>query len=224
LDALIFDFDGVVVDSEPVHLAAFQEVLGREGVAMTREDYYGKYLGFDDRDCFAAVAADNNTALSPERITELTAAKTLLVQKMFGESVSPLPGAVELITGAFDRGIPLAICSGALRKEIELAASAVGVLDRFAVIVAAEDVRRGKPDPEGYRMALSQLAQRIGRGLEPANSVVVEDSPAGIAAAKALGMKVLAVATSYPLDELTSADRIAASLAQVTPADLESLV
>ena len=224
MDALIFDFDGVVVDSEPVHLAGFQQVLTAEGINMSHDDYYEKYLGFDDYDCFKAVAADNDVEFTDAKVRQLTEAKTQLVLKEFRTSVQPLPGAVELIRQAASGGAPMAICSGALRREIELASESVGIRDCFQIIVAAEDVHRGKPDPEGYRLALLRLSQYAPSGPEPGRTVVIEDSPAGIEAAGSLGMKVLAVSTSYPATELTAANRIVASLTEVTPADLDKMI
>ena len=224
MDALIFDFDGVVVDSEPVHLKAFQQVLRPAGIEMTRDDYYGKYLGFDDHDCFAAAAADNGKQFTEARIAKMIAAKTQLVQRAFGGSVRALSGAAELIADAAGAGVPLAICSGALREEIVLAARTVGVRRHFRAIVTAEDVRRGKPDPEGYALALERLARAAGRGLDPSRTVVVEDAPAGIRAAKALGMKVLAVTNSYSADRLAEADRVVDSLKGVTAAGLDILL
>ncbi|MDP6546811.1 MAG: HAD family phosphatase [Phycisphaerae bacterium] len=224
MDALIFDFDGVIVDSEPVHFATFQEILNREGINMSRDDYYDKYLGFDDRDCFKAVAADNQTAFTDAKVRQLTEAKTQLVRKAFQTSVRALGGAVELIRQTASGNLPMAICSGSLRQEILLASEAIGVRDCFQVIVSAEDVHRGKPDPEGYRLALLQLSRYAPDGPEPGRTVVIEDSPAGIEAAGALGMKVLAVSTSYPASELTTADRVVASLTEVTHADLEEMV
>jgi len=224
LDALIFDFDGVVVDSEPVHLRAFQRVLRGAGVEMTHDDYYGKYLGFDDHDCLAAAAADDRKRLTEAQIAEMIAAKTQLVQQAFRESIRALPGAAELIARAAGTGLPLAICSGALREEIELAARTVGVRRHFRAIVTAEDVRRGKPDPEGYSLALERLGRAVERGLDPSRTVVVEDAPAGIRAAKALGMKVLAVTNSYSADQLAEADRVVDSLEGVTAADLEAMI
>jgi len=223
LDALIFDFDGVIVDSEPVHLATFQAVLKLEGITMSHDDYYQKYLGFDDYDCFKAVGVDNDVVFTDTKVRQLTEAKTQLVLKEFQTSVQTLSGAVELIRQAAGGGTPMAICSGSLRQEIELAAETVGVRDCFQVIVAAEDVHRGKPDPEGYRMALLQLSRYAPSGPEPGRTVVIEDSPAGIQAAVALGIKVLGVSTSYPASELTGADRIVASLDEVTPADLDEM-
>jgi len=224
MDALIFDFDGVVVDSEPVHCATFQQVLRTRGVEMSREDYYCRYLGFDDHDCFLHAGADAGTRFSEDEIARMTAEKTVLVQRAFGESIQPLRGAVELIASAAGRGVPVGVCSGALKGEIELASRTVGALDHFTTIVSAEEVPAGKPDPSGYRMTLERLARLTGRPLRADRSVVVEDAPAGIQAAKGAGMKVLAVANSYSRDELAQADRIVDSLAEVTVDDLERLV
>ena len=224
MDALIFDFDGVIVDSEPVHLATFQEVLRTEGINLSRDDYYEKYLGFDDYDCFKAVAADYDMTFNDAKIRELTQTKTQLVLKQFQTSVRALPGAVDLIRRAAENGVPMAICSGSLREEIQLASETIGVRDCFQVIVAAEDVHKGKPDPEGYRLALRQLAQFATDAPKPSNTVVIEDSPAGIESASILGIKVLAVSTSYPVSELSGANRIVTSLADVTPEELDKMV
>jgi len=224
VDALIFDFDGVVVDSEPAHLVGFRRLLETVGVTLSEEDYYGKYLGFDDHDGFAVAARDAGVTLGEAKIAEMTAAKTKIIQQMFAESIEALPGAVELILSAEGAGVPLAICSGALREEIVQASRAVGVGDAFRLIVSAEDVRRGKPDPEGYRMAMQQLREATGDDLRAERSVVVEDSPAGIDAARAAGMHVLAVTSSYPADALGRADRIVASLAEATVESLEELL
>jgi len=223
LDALIFDFDGVIVDSEPVHLECFRAVLAGAGVSLTREDYYGKYLGFDDHDCFAAALASAGQEAGEDRIAEMIRAKTRLVRQTYTRGVTGLPGAAELVRSAAGAKVPLAVCSGALREEIEQAARAVGVLDCFAVIVAARDVKRGKPDPEGYRLALERLRAATGRRLRAGAGVVVEDSPAGIDAAKAAGLHVLAVTNSYAPEALSRADRVVFTLAEVCLPELEEM-
>lgn len=223
MDAIVFDFDGVVVDSEPVHYQAFAEILRGEGIDLVREDYYAKYLGFDDRDCFTAVLADHGRPPRPGQIADLIARKTQIVQQIFRDSIQPLPGAVELIRAAAKDDLPVAICSGALRLEIQLASRRIGVLQHIATIVAADDVRHGKPDPEGYLMAVARLAATKGRPFAAGRCLAVEDSPAGVQAAKTAGMKVLAVTNSYPEKDLHAADRIVASLAQVTLSALRNL-
>jgi len=224
LDALIFDFDGVVVDSEPIHLMGFRRVLAAEGVTISDDDYYGKYLGFDDHDCFQAVGCDTGKEFTEARIAEMTIAKSDIVREAFAHSIGALPGAVALIGAAAAAGVPLAICSGALRGEIELAGRTVGVLESFSVVVAAKDVQNGKPDPEGYILAAGRLEEACSRTISLNRCVVVEDSPAGIAAAKSAGMKVLAVTNSYPAEALGQADRIVDSLAEITPAALDALL
>ncbi|MCK4626419.1 MAG: HAD family phosphatase [Phycisphaerae bacterium] len=230
MDAMIFDFDGVVVDSEPIHLACFSEVLARYDIELTGEDYYGKYLGFDDHDCFGAVLSDNGHQADERKIAEMTAEKTLLVQKAFAESIRPLPGAIELMRAARQAGAALAICSGALREEILLAGKTVGAIELIEVVVSAEDVQAGKPDPEGYALALKLLNEVKKVGLRSATSQptrispsdvwVVEDSPAGVQAGKDAGMNVLAVTNSYDRTALAAADHIVDSLTEITPADL----
>jgi len=220
LDALIFDFDGVVVDSEPIHLVAFQRTLRAIGVELTKEDYYGKYLGYDDHDCFAAVIRDQGRATTEGQLQELTSRKTVMVKQAFKELIQPMPGAVALVRGAFNARVPLAICSGALREEIELACRAAGIWECFTVIVAARDVGAGKPDPQGYLLTLERLRAALGKALAATRCVVFEDAPAGIAAAKAAGMKVVAVTNSYDAGALGGADRVVKSLEDV---DIESL-
>ena len=223
MDALIFDFDGVIVDSEPIHLKCYARVLERIGIALGRDEYYARYVGFDDRGAFRAILAGRGRAADDEAIRALIAEKTVLVQEEFGGSARALPGAVELARAARDAGIPTAVCSGGLGKEIELAARRVGIWECFQVIVSAEDVSRGKPDPQGYRLALERLAALSGRALRPERSVVIEDAPAGIDAARAAGARVLAVTNSYAAAALAQADRVVGSLAQVSVDSLEDL-
>jgi len=220
---MIFDFDGVVVDSEPIHLEAFQRVLGKSRVELTREGYYTKYLGFDDQGCFEAVMRDRGRRVSQSQIDRMIAEKTILVQELMRESIKPLDGAEPLIRSVHEAGVPLAVCSGALLAEIELASIAVGVRDFFRIIVGAEDVDRGKPDPEGYNLALTRLRQVTGCELDAGRCLVLEDSPAGIDAAREAGMKVLAVTSSYPAEALSRADRIVGTLSQVTIHELTEL-
>jgi len=224
MDGLIFDFDGVIVDSEPIHLAGFQQVLAGEGIQLTRQQYYQHYLGYDDHDCFVAILRDRGRGADREQVAQMTARKTAIVQRMLAESIQPLPGARELILAAAGAGVAMAICSGALRAEIELAARAVGVLERFQAIVSAQDVSAGKPDPQGYRLALNRLREATHRPLEAARCIVIEDAPAGIEAAKLAGMAVLAVATSYPPEQLAQADRVVRDLTEVDLPVLISII
>lgn len=215
MDGLIFDFDGVVVDSEPIHLACFDGVLREKlGLRLPRDQYYSRFLGYDDRDCFAMILRDLGRE-SRDRVEQLIQAKTRRVQEAFQDHLAPMAGAIELIRAAAAEHVPLAICSGSYAVEINLALDRLGVKQLFNAMVTAEDVARGKPDPEGYLLVLKQLGNGRGKPIEARRSWVIEDSPAGIAAAKAAGLRVLAVTNSYDAPVLCAADRVVESLAAV---------
>ncbi len=224
MDALIFDFDGVVIDSEPIHLKCFQHVLAAAGIALTEQQYYSKYLGFDDHDCFAAAFGDNGRQVSEDQIAEMTATKSQMVKRLYAEGIERLPGAAELIGAAARACVPVAVVSGALRAEIELASARIGVLEHFAAIISPADVERGKPDPAGYRLGLQRLIAATGRDIAAGRCIAIEDSPAGIAAACGAALHVLGVTTSYPAQRLAQADRVVDSLADVSLESLDELL
>ena len=187
--AVLFDFDGVIVNSEPLHLRAFQEALAREHVELTEKEYYEELIGFDDRGAIRRVFEKRRMPLSPGTVLRLMAGKSEVMMDMIHRhprEFHALPGVEEFVRGLW-RQRPLAICSGALREEIDLMLDGVALRDCFSVIVAAEDVTVGKPDPEGYLLA----AKRLGVPIE--ECLVFEDSAAGVKAAKAAGAHVAIV-------------------------------
>jgi beta-phosphoglucomutase len=219
LRALIFDFNGVLVDDEPLHFALFARVLAEEGVTLTKEEYYAKYLSCPDRELFERVLRDKGAAFDAGRIARLAERKA----KYYGENsdgVILFPGAREFVKEAARR-FPLAVASGARREEIELAFARAGLLSSFQAIVGAEDVVRGKPDPEAFRLALKRINDPLGSDILPGECLVVEDSREGIEAAHRAGMKCLAVANSYPEEELKPADWVIKSLGDVVVERLE---
>lgn len=224
MNALIFDFDGVLVDSEPVHLQAFREVLAPKGVDLSREEYFARYLGFDDYTCLQAAMRHHGIEYTTETIDRMVAEKTRVLQAHLVESIPPIAGAVSLVRAAYDAKIPLAIASGGLRREIEIGITTIGLRDCFPVIVAAEDVRETKPHPEAYQQAAELLGKYHRRVIVPPQCLAVEDSPTGVASAKQAGMKVLAVHTSYPPEDLHQADHIEGDLSTVTLELLRALV
>jgi beta-phosphoglucomutase len=218
--AVLFDFNGVLVDDEPLHLSLFQRVLGEEGVELTEADYYTHYLGFDDRGCLTAALRDAGQApLDPHssRIVRMIARKATYYQQHIREEGYPMfAGAVEIVREAAAAGFRLGVVSGALREEVEGALRQEELLDLFTVIVAAEDVAVGKPDPEGYRKALdglNSLPPLPERLFHPHEVLAIEDSPAGLRAASDAGLKTLGVAQTYPAEELTLADAVVQKLA-----------
>jgi HAD superfamily hydrolase (TIGR01509 family) len=213
LQAVIFDFDGVIVDSEPLHFRLFQRLLDEEGVPLSREDYDAIYLGMDDRECFTeALTRHGRTAALP-KVPEMIDRKSRMLMAEIAETPPVLPGAVEFVRALVNL-VPLAICSGALRREIESMLDHAGIRSCFAGIVSAEDVRHGKPHPEGFTKALALLNRIRDSSIAPGACLVIEDSLAGIEGAKAAGMCCLAVGNSYPAAALRNAgaDRVIATL------------
>jgi beta-phosphoglucomutase len=224
LEAVIFDFDGVVVDSEPIHMDCFRQVVRPYGVEFTDEQYYDRYLSYSDREALTQMVRQYDLDPAAVDIDALIAAKTKLMQHALATSADPLPGALELMRATRDRGLALAICSAALRQEVELPLRRAGVFDLVQLIVAAEDVHIHKPDPAGYIETCRRLGVLLGRDLLPERCVAIEDSPGGVAAAKAAGMAALAVTNTVPAAALAQADCIVDSLAGVTLDSLAQLV
>jgi beta-phosphoglucomutase len=217
LKAILFDFDGVLADTEPLHFRMFQQVLHEEGIPLSEDEYYQKYVGFDDRDCFHAILTEHGRSIAPETIDRLVARKAGMMLDHLKATPVVYPGIVELVKSAASR-YRLAVVSGALRQEIEFILQTAGMRTDFEHLTSAEDVRNGKPDPEGYLHALRSL-NRNAPVLSP-ECLVIEDTLFGIQAAHAAGMRCLAVSTTLPADQLASADAIASTLKGY---DLESL-
>jgi HAD superfamily hydrolase (TIGR01509 family) len=203
--AIFFDFDGVIVNSEPLHFAAIREVLKREQIDLQEEEYYRELIGFDDRGAFAHMFAKHKRPLDPKTMLRVLTRKSETSRELIeSRQYAALPGVEELVRGLW-RNYPLAICSGALREEIESMLEGVNLRDCFPVIVAAEDVTKGKPDPEGYLLAAELVRQKTGLRFSPADCLVIEDAPTVIKSVNAAGFHTLAVATSHPLEELAHA-------------------
>jgi HAD superfamily hydrolase (TIGR01509 family) len=215
LQAIIFDFDGVIADTEPLHYEAFRQVLEELGIRLSEADYYADYLGYDDRGFFTAALTNHRRPLSPDLIDTLVQSKGHAYMATLSTDLTLFPGVRSFIEHAAPR-YPLAIASGALRHEIELILEQAGLRKAFSCITSAEDVSTGKPSPEPFLHAMAQLNGSIGRPpLRASDCLVIEDSLPGIRGARAAGMKVLAVANTHPLSDLHEADAVTASLEQV---------
>ena len=212
--AVLFDFDGVLCNSEPLHFFAFQEVLAAEKIELTEAEYYNEMIGFDDKGAFKHLFALKGRELDPKTFLRVMTRKNEVMMDLIRRrKFQPLPGVEEFVRGLW-RHCPLAICSGALREEIEAMLEGLALRDCFSVIVSAEDVDVGKPDPRGYVLTVKQLIQRFPskRSLKPADCLIVEDAPTVIREVKRIGFPTLAVATSYPLERLAEADYVVQSL------------
>lgn len=222
LKAVIFDFNGVIVDDEPLHLELFRRVLGEEGVPLTDEDYHAKYLGYDDRGCFTAALNDAGRAEQAADVVfvaELISRKADYYYEAIEDRFLLFPGAVELVR-TLAASYPMAIASGALRGEIEVVLKRGGIRECFKEIIASEDVAVCKPDPEGYNKALAALNAIGTDQIQPSECLVIEDSVAGVEAAKRAGMWCLAVTNSYKAEALAKADWVISSLKNCAPEKL----
>ncbi len=215
-DAVIFDFDGVIVDTEPLHYKAFQEVLGPLGIGFSWEEYVDTYMGFDDRDAFLEAFRVHGRELDGRMLAQLVASKSRIFLDIIGNGVRPYPGTVPLITSLSVSGIPLAISSGALRSDILPILEILGITRCFLHVVAADDVAKSKPDPESYLLAFRRLRETRPLLLStPDRCLAVEDTPAGVRSAKGAGLRVLAVTNSCGGEQLSEADYLTDSLASV---------
>jgi beta-phosphoglucomutase len=212
ISAVIFDFDGIIVDSERLHWAAFNKVMVPLGKTISWPDYVQTYIGFDDRDTFrTALPTIGNGELSGLIEKKAAAFQDLLES----DGAAALPGSVELIKHLSGR-LPLAICSGALRADILPILGSLGIENAFDIIVTADDTHISKPDPAPYKLAARKLGVTSG--------LAIEDTPAGIASAKGAGLNVLAVTNSYPAEFLTQADAIVDSLEGLTLEKLNEIL
>jgi beta-phosphoglucomutase len=210
--AVIFDFDGVIVDTEPLHYAAFQRLLEPLGLGFSWEQYVETYMGFDDRDAFVEAFKAHETGIAATDLQSFIDQKAHMFQEIIRDGINAYPGVVDLIRNIRASNTPLAISSGALRSDIEPILETLGITNCFDIIVTAEDVAKSKPDPESYKLAHTRLNSFHSLNLPPRQVLAIEDTPAGIAAAKGAGLQVLAVTNSYPATQLSQADVITDSL------------
>lgn len=199
IEAVLFDFNGVLVDDEPQHCEALRSILAEEGITLTREQYYADYLGLDDRTGFVQAFQRANRTLTTELINRLVEGKSGIYQQLIERSLTMVPGAAEFVRDAGKR-YRLGIVSGALRSEIDLVLRRTTIGDRFEVIIAAGDVPQSKPDPAAFLAAHAAFNRR--RAIEARACMVIEDSLPGLSAARAAGMPCVMLATSHPADML----------------------
>ena len=221
--ATFFDFNGVLVNDESVHFETFREVLAPLGVSLSEQDYLSRYLGYDDAGAFTAVLKDAGRTPTPAQVAELIEAKRPLYMQRARAALPTFAGAAELVRRRAAVG-PALVVSGALRDEVELGLEVLGVRGEIATIVSAEDTQACKPDPEGYLIAMRWLGER-GQQAQAQRALVIEDSLAGVEAAKAAGLGCVGVAHTYSEQELSGAgaDAVAKTLVDIDDALLAAL-
>jgi HAD superfamily hydrolase (TIGR01509 family) len=212
LRAIVFDFDGVIANSEPLHFRGYRDVLAAEGVVLTEAHYYAQYLGYDDVGAFERIGLDRGVEWTRNRIEELVARKAIRLEELEREVSVLFPGAADAIQRAA-AAMPIAIASGARGAEIRRLLEREGLTACFTAIVAAEDTAVSKPAPDPYLRALALLAPSFGGQLAAADCVAIEDSYWGLQSARTAGMRTVAVTNTYPAANLTSsADLVITSL------------
>lgn len=219
---VIFDFDGVIADTERLHLQAYQDVLRNHGMALSREDYEARYLGFDDVGVFATVAADLGFTLGHGELQRLIEAKGRRYTELVGAGEVVFPDAPECIE-RLAADLILGVASGALHQEIEDILNGAGLRRHFSAIVAADDVEHTKPAPDSYVRAVELLNAQLGRPASPAGFVAIEDSRWGIEAAIAAGLPCVGVTTTYDASALPGAAAIVSCLTDVNRRSLAAL-
>ncbi len=225
LNAIIFDFNGIILNDEPLHFRAMQEAVARLGVEVTEREYWDRYLPLDDWSCLASICRDHSRPLTKEEQEAALSHKLRAYQRLLQGNYPLFPGVAQFIARAA-AVYPLAVATGARREEVTATLAATGLDRCFTVVVSAQDFSKGKPHPESFLLALQRLNERLDGGagpITPAECLVIEDSVHGIRGALSAGMACLAVTNTYSRDKLVAADRVVGSLAEVEIGSLPGL-
>jgi len=212
--AVIWDMDGVIADTAPYHLKAWQEVFSKRGVRFSEEDFRESF-GLRNDTIIRNVLGE---AVSQDEINAVASGKEENFRRRISKDLKPLPGVIKLVKSLTEGGFRMALASSAPVENIQLLTEGLGIDKFFQCIIAEKDVTEGKPSPQGFLLAAQKL------GVNPRNCIVIEDAVAGVAAAKRAGMHCLAVTNTHPKASLTEADLIVDSLGAVTVNDLEGLL
>jgi len=224
LKAVIFDFDGVIADSELLHYRAMNEAMRRRGADIPKALHWEKYLGFTDYENARVVNKDFQMEWGEDILLEIVEEKTAIFDRLVKEETTIIDGVEEFVRRVMDGGIPMAVCSGATQKDIRQMLNGSTLDGKFQFMVTADDVKQGKPDPEGYLLALARLNNGTLGAIMPAQCVVVEDSRWGLEAAAAAGMHRVGVTNTYPAEHLRQyAEMVVERLDAIQISDLQVL-
>ncbi len=223
LRAVIFDFDGVITDSEILHFRAFNQVLAQYGIELTKDDYYKTYLGFNDADCYKLLIGQGLLKTDKQQIKNLIEQKKRIFEQLAKAEGKMIEGVRDFLTMLEQNNIPMAICSGALLTEVKMVLEDARLRHLFEVIVSGEQVKKGKPDPEGFLLSLQRLNENRENPITAEQCIAIEDSHWGLEAAKAAGMHTIAVTNSYDAEQLSMADKIVDRLNDLSIDDLQRL-
>ena len=220
---MIFDFDGVISDSELCHFAAYNKVLASFGVQISQQAYYAEYLGFTDYEVFETVKKRYKTGFKGTAIEQLVGRKAKFFQELIRQTDHLIDGITELVWELKKNNIKIAVNSGAIDADIKIMLAGSAIENSFDVIVSADNVVKGKPEPEGYLLTLERLNAISDSPVSAKQCVAIEDSRWGIVSAKKAGMHIIAVANSYSAKELKGAEIIIDSIKQLKISDMQKL-
>jgi len=215
--AVIFDFDGVIADTEWLHSDTFRQVLAEEEIFITDEDHDARFLGINDRAAFAKAFAEVSRSITPGAVELLVARKSIYYAEKI-DAIPPYPGVKSLVEALSAHGLPLAIASGGRRSEIDAILKLHGLGGHFRAVCSSDEVPRSKPAPDLFLAALEALSKTHG-SLDAGRCVAIEDSVNGVRAAKAAGLYCVAVEHSFPREKLFEADRVVERIADLELAD-----
>jgi len=223
LRAVIFDFDGVITDSEILHLRAFNQVLAPHGIEIATREYYKVYLGMTDVDCYKLLIRKGLLKIGEEEIQSFVEKKYHIFEKLARTEGHIIEGARDFVLMLNQNKLPLAICSGSLMAEIELILEQAQLRPFFTAIVSGDQMKKSKPDPQGYLLTLQKLNRDRREPILANQCVVIEDSHWGLEAAIAAGMHTIAVTNSYGAEQLAMAEKIVTRLSELRISDLQQL-
>jgi len=223
LEAVIFDFDGVLVDTERLHHEAFNRILTKFNYKISSREYYDRFLGLSDEELLRIIDKEKHLSLSSQQFRHLLAEKANIFQEMAATEAGIIEGVPQFLNMLAGNNITMAICSGALLAEIEMILNSAGLRSYFDVIVSAEQVEKGKPDPQGFVLTLQMLNKNLHKSIKSVNCIVIEDSHWGLEAAKAAGMHAVAITNTYAAEHLKPADKVIAHLKDLSLAELHKI-
>jgi HAD superfamily hydrolase (TIGR01509 family) len=220
--AVIFDLDGTLVDTEVLHFKGFREVLSAEGIEIDQRDYFERLIGYTDRECFNVVLREHQRAATPDLVEDLMARKAARYMELIDGGEDLFYPTAQSFVRQCARRFPIVLATGTLRTEAETILSRAGLRELFSDIVSAEDVEHSKPAPDSFLMALRHLTNRpdLSPPIKSRQCLAIEDTPAGVEAARAANMKVLAIAHTTPAPSLAKADLVRPSLAETDLDDI----
>ncbi|MBW4654579.1 MAG: HAD family phosphatase [Kaiparowitsia implicata GSE-PSE-MK54-09C] len=201
LKAVLFDFNGVIINDEPLHERLLDKILVEENLRPNPDEYRQFCVGRSDRACITDLFAQRGRILNPAQLDTIVQRKSTYYQQYLEtmESLPVYPGLVDLITTLQAAELALAVVSGAVRAEIELVLQRLDLAQYFSVLVAGDEIAKSKPEPDGYLLAVERLNQLTPNlNLHPSECLVIEDTFAGVEAAKRADMQVIGVAHTYP--------------------------